>query len=465
MKKISTIFIISLFTLSATAGQPNQLVVAYIDAYKEIAIREMIDYKIPASITLAQGILESGAGQSELAKESNNHFGIKCHTDWKGDKVYYDDDAKDECFRKYDHVEDSYEDHSIFLSTKPRYAFLFELDADDYKGWAKGLKEAGYATNPKYADLLINTIEEYDLHQYDKMTMADIKSHKHDQKKEPEKEKEGDHTKENNADTKEDKNFNWGGYASNVFYFNRIPTITVRENDTPESIAKENNAREQRLYTYNDLKPGDKLQAGTKFYLQPKRKKGTTKYHVVKENETMWSISRDEGVRLDKLYQYNLLSPGQEPAKGEEINLRHKRKEMPKLQKASNKTQQTKEIKKEEPVKQKEAPVEKIKEEEKQDSDYIIFDEEELIDQGQKMETPDAKIDPVVKEEVKAPDAVNTIPEQTIEKQALYHVVIPKETLYSLSKQYGVTVDQIMQWNNLPDAGIKIGQRLIVGYQ
>ena len=463
MKKISTIFIVSFISIAASAGQPNQLVVAYIDAYKEIAIREMLDYKIPASITLAQGILESGAGQSELAKESNNHFGIKCHDDWKGDKVYYDDDAKDECFRKYDHVEDSYEDHSVFLTTKTRYAFLFDLDADDYKGWAKGLKQAGYATNPKYADILINTIEEYELHQYDKMTMADIKSHKHDPQKNIEKEKEDDVAKEKETKVKEDKNFNWGGYAANVFYFNRIPTITVRENDTPESIAKENNAREERLYKYNDLKPGDKLETGSKFYLQPKRKKGESKYHVVKENETMWSISRDEGVLLDKIYQYNLLTPGQEPANGEEINLKHKRKEMPKLAKAVNKTEQKKEIKKEEPVKQKEAPVEKVKPVEEVDSDYIIFDTDELKVNDGETDVVDEKPDPVMKEEYIAPDPVKPIPAD--EKQAVYHDVLPKETLYSLSKQYGVTVDQIKQWNNLPDANIKIGQRLVLGYQ
>lgn len=450
MKRISTIFFISLFTLSASAGQPNQLVVAYIDAYKEIAIREMIEYKIPASITLAQGILESGAGQSELAKESNNHFGIKCHNDWKGDKVYYDDDAKDECFRKYDHVEDSYEDHSIFLSSKPRYAFLFELDADDYKAWAKGLKEAGYATNPKYADLLINTIEEYDLHQYDKMTLADVKSHKKDQKEEKIEDKNV--TKGNNGEGKTDTKFNWSGYSAKVFYFNRIPTITVRENDTPESIAAENNARVERLYKYNDLNPGSQPEPGSKFYLQPKRKKGATKYHVVKEDETMWSISRDEGVQLEKLYKYNLLSPGQEPATGEEINLRHTRKEIPKLRKATDKT-------KEQPVKQKSVE-EKTQPEKKQEGDFIIFDDE-LTAPEKKADVQVEKTLPVITEKNNT-DSPEITP---AEKQAIYHDVLPKETLYSLSKQYGVTVDQLKQWNNLPDASIKIGQRLIVGYQ
>lgn len=139
----------------------------YIDRFKDIAVREMNKYGIPASITLAQGLLESGNGNSTLARQANNHFGIKCNSDWKGERTYHDDDAKDECFRVYKNPEESYRDHSEFLLRK-RYAFLFELDKNDYKGWAHGLKQAGYATNPKYPDLLINLIERYGLDQYDR---------------------------------------------------------------------------------------------------------------------------------------------------------------------------------------------------------------------------------------------------------------------------------------------------------
>ena len=138
----------------------------YIDKYKDEAIYQMKKYKIPASITLAQGILESGDGNSELAKKSNNHFGIKCHSDWKGERVYHDDDIKDECFRKYNTVRDSYDDHSEFL-LRSRYADLFEYALTDYKSWAKGLKKAGYATNPNYAKLLIKIIEENELYKLD----------------------------------------------------------------------------------------------------------------------------------------------------------------------------------------------------------------------------------------------------------------------------------------------------------
>ena len=150
------------FQLSAQNMTRNE----YIDKYKDEAIYQMKKYKIPASITLAQGILESGDGNSELAKKSNNHFGIKCHSDWKGERVYHDDDKKDECFRKYNTVRDSYDDHSEFL-LRPRYAALFEYVLTDYKSWAKGLKKAGYATNPNYAKLLIKIIEENELHKLD----------------------------------------------------------------------------------------------------------------------------------------------------------------------------------------------------------------------------------------------------------------------------------------------------------
>ena len=150
------------FQLSAQNMTRNE----YIDKYKDEAIYQMKKYKIPASITLAQGILESGDGNSELAKKSNNHFGIKCHSDWKGERVYHDDDKKDECFRKYNKVRDSYDDHSEFL-LRPRYAALFEYALTDYKSWAKGLKKAGYATNPNYAKHLIKIIEENELHKLD----------------------------------------------------------------------------------------------------------------------------------------------------------------------------------------------------------------------------------------------------------------------------------------------------------
>lgn len=149
----------------------NSYTLEYIDKYKNIAIRKMIEYEIPASITLAQGILESGNGRSELAQKSNNHFGIKCHKGWKGKKVYHDDDRRHECFRKYNNPEGSFDDHSLFLTTRGRYEFLFDLRKDNYKAWAKGLKKAGYATDRKYPSKLIDFIETYHLHHYDKLVL------------------------------------------------------------------------------------------------------------------------------------------------------------------------------------------------------------------------------------------------------------------------------------------------------
>ena len=153
----------------------NKHTLQYIKKYAPLAVLEMHKYNIPASVTLAQGILESGNGRSQLASKSNNHFGIKCHTGWKGAKVYHDDDEKGECFRKYKYVQSSYKDHSEFLSGRRRYASLFKLRKSDYKGWAKGLKKAGYATDKKYPKKLIKIIEEYKLYEFDKFTKKDLK--------------------------------------------------------------------------------------------------------------------------------------------------------------------------------------------------------------------------------------------------------------------------------------------------
>ncbi|KGL58597.1 glucosaminidase domain-containing protein [Polaribacter sp. Hel1_85] len=161
----------------------NKHTIAYIRKYAPIAVKEMHKHKIPASITLAQGILESGKGRSELALKSNNHFGIKCHTQWKGERVYHDDDEEGECFRKYQYVATSYDDHSAFLTKRKRYSFLFNYGSKDYKRWAKGLKKAGYATDKKYPNKLIKIIEDYNLYQFDKVKKKDFKFKKETVKK------------------------------------------------------------------------------------------------------------------------------------------------------------------------------------------------------------------------------------------------------------------------------------------
>ncbi len=487
MKSVATTFFILLGSFTLMAGGPSQIVLDYIEQYKDIAIREMIEYKIPASITLAQGILESGAGQSELAKKSNNHFGIKCHTDWTGEKVYYDDDAANECFRKYDHVEDSYRDHSEFLSKKGRYASLFELDPDDYKGWAKGLKAAGYATNPKYADILITTIEDYELYKYDKMSLADIKKQdKHDSKKEDKtiaenknenkhagKPEKKDNTSEKKQTNKKSDHFSWNGYSEEVFYYNRIPTVTVKDGETPESIAKEHGIDSKLLRDYNDIEDGRPLQAGEKCYLQPKRKKGVEQTHEVKQGETMWSISKDEGVRMYQLYKYNFMLQGQEPAVGEQIYLRHKRKDAVKIRTINVQTNSElfidKKLREEKSETGEKSPSENA--EEKQ-SEMIVPEENTnpvFIDM-------DAEEKPAAQEvqETAAPaGVVQPTPESTAGnailqppvKEPVYHIVQAKETLYGLSKMYHVSIAEMQQWNGLKDNAIGIGQQLIVGYK
>ncbi len=151
----------------------QEIVANYITNYKNIAMQEMVDFGIPASITLAQGILESGAGKGKLTLKSNNHFGIKCHTGWKGERVYHDDDKRQECFRKYKDPRNSFKDHSLFLANRSRYKNLFNLKKSDYKGWAKGLRKAGYATDPKYPQKLISIIEKYKLDKYDKQVLGE----------------------------------------------------------------------------------------------------------------------------------------------------------------------------------------------------------------------------------------------------------------------------------------------------
>lgn len=427
MKKLILIYFILNVYIFAFANGNNADVNNYILQYRAIAVREMIEYGIPASITLAQGILESGSGKSELATKSNNHFGIKCQSDWVGNKVYYDDDAANECFRSYNNPQESFHDHSIFLTTRNRYSELFTLEPTDYKGWAKGLKKAGYATNPQYAELLINLIENYKLFEYDGFTLADLN-----------KLEKSDGT--NKEYLKENPKEDIASAASVKFYFNRIPTVKVKKGDTPESIALENNIYLKRILSYNDIRINTELEPGTNIYLQPKRKKGIEKYHTVKANETMWSISRDEGVDLERLYIYNLMNKGEEPATGEQLNLRKKRKEKIQLQDPATKLDPEKTL---------------IIENKKADLELAQPESEEMEFENYNPQTP----------EIDASEEI--IPEvpKTLVVEKIMHKVQSKETLYSISKMYEVTVADIQKWNNLNGNTISIGQQLIVGYK
>jgi len=246
------IFISAFFLIMAqivvAQTKKNQVNIDYIEKYNEIAIRKMLQHGIPASITLAQGILESGAGNSELAKKSNNHFGIKCH-DWEGERVYHDDDIKNDCFRKYAKPEESFEDHSQFLK-RPRYVQLYALAVTDYKGWAHGLKQCGYATDPDYATRLINLIETYELHAYDQGAVNKKDGGKKDESAEVETETKSTYLLNS-------KMGSVPAYLSHpVKIVNGKKAVIARAGDTYESIAKEFGLQKWEIRWYNNVKKG-----------------------------------------------------------------------------------------------------------------------------------------------------------------------------------------------------------------
>lgn len=262
----------------------------YINQYKDLAMEQMNKYHIPASITLAQGLFESGAGLSQLAIRSNNHFGIKCHG-WQGRKTYHDDDERGECFRAYDHPGQSYEDHSKFLVQSPRYKRLFSLRTTDYKGWANGLKACGYATNPAYAKKLIDIIELYKLYKYDSGHGYDKFMAKHAYEDIP----------------------NYGSSLHTIKMYNKNYYVVARRGDTFKSIGKEVDISWRKLAKYNERDKRDVLNAGDIIYLKKKQRHAEKTYkkhpHVVKVGESMYDIAQKYGIRLKSLYKMNHLSP------------------------------------------------------------------------------------------------------------------------------------------------------------
>ncbi len=302
------LFLLFFFALTASfaAAQMkwNQRYQTYINQYRDLAIQQMLRYNIPASITLAQGLLESGAGYSELATRGNNHFGIKCHG-WTGRKSYHDDDESQECFRAYDNVYESYEDHSVLLSTQPRYKSLFSLGKTDYKGWARELKRCGYATSPTYAQKLIGIIELYKLHEYDKATKYDRFMEQRSYK-----------------DTKAAK----GGMLHPIHAYNKNYYIVAREGDTFKSIGEELGLSYRKIARYNERNKNDRLTPGETIYLKKKQKKAEKVYknrpHVVKAGDSMYSIAQYYGIRLKSLYKKNGLSPDYKIKVGDRLKVR-----------------------------------------------------------------------------------------------------------------------------------------------
>jgi LysM repeat protein len=319
MKK-TTLILSFILVANYSFGQPAKRITTaeYINLYKGDAIKDMMKMGVPASITLAQGILESESGNSDLAREARNHFGIKCHDDWTGDTFHKDDDAKDECFRKYKTVLESFDDHGRFLRERSRYASLFDYKITDYKSWAHGLKQAGYATNPRYAELLIKLIEENDLHQYDAggknipvtgnpvPPVATVTP------------KEQTHQKHNKTAPKPVKSEKAGVFIN----AQDVPYVVAGKEDSWFSIAISQDMRLWQILKYNDARQNDAIEPGSIVYLKPKRGRPSQDFHIVETGETLWGISQEYCVKLKKLVKLNKLEPGISLQTGQKIKLR-----------------------------------------------------------------------------------------------------------------------------------------------
>lgn len=427
----------------------------YIDSYKSVAMEEMRRSGIPAAIKLAQGILETQSGNGWLVLNSNNHFGIKCKNNWVGQTVHYDDDEKQECFRKYTSAQESWRDHSEFLRNNPRYKFLFDLNPEDYKAWAYGLKTAGYATSRTYPQQLIQIIERYNLQQYNAQALSNAPI--------PAGpvfvQEEGYSPAAPAAEGQQapvvaqapQKNYPQGG---TVFKINGRKVILVEEGTALLQVANQRDIRLSNLLKYNDLAQDVPLEKDMLIFLQSKSKRGQNDYHVVAPGETLHDIAQVEGVQMRWLRKRNKMAEGEQPAAGEKIALDGYASAKPKL--GSNTVV--------------------VKEETHKDLEprKIIKDIREEIEKAKNAGAEGAKgpataeasapkpaapqpsgIPPAMVEDLKKVGAVTPAGSQ-------YHTVAEKETLYSISRQYNITVAQLQQWNNLQNNGIKIGQQLIV---
>ncbi len=348
----------------------------YIKKWAPTAVKEMYRSGVPASITLAQGLLESRWGQSALATEGNNHFGIKCHNDWKGKTMKVDDDAKGECFRVYDSAEESFQDHSDFLRYRDRYKFLFDLKPTDYKGWAYGLKKAGYATAPTYAESLIKYIEKYKLYEYDTLTAAEAEALANSYEESVDVKDSGSSVKPSKSSSgkvssakssraarraarrskkhsslaeeidyghlpasplsiEEPKKITSGRYEEVQFSLHReayskngVPFVTSIDGETYSSIAKSYDLTLREILRFNDLSGERELKPGTIVYLQAKKnrsEKGLDKYIVGSDGESLWGICQRFGVKMSSVCKMNGFDENYQPREGDTIVLRGKK--------------------------------------------------------------------------------------------------------------------------------------------
>lgn len=328
MKKILSVLYILIAGAAVMVIPSGTPQAAYIAKYSDIAVSEMYRSGVPASITLAQGLLESNSGRSELAVKGNNHFGIKCH-DWKGRRIYYDDDKKNECFRKYAHPEASFRDHSDFLRYRDRYKFLFDLHPTDYKGWAYGLKKAGYATDPSYPSKLIRLIEEYDLTRFDtgrKSSSGKTRPSSEDRKKPLKKElPEPPSVLEQSVPLKSGQYAEFKFSMSRQLYSqNNVPFVYSAEGESYADIARAYGLFRNEILRFNDADKDRELLPGTQVYLQPKKGKAARHVdkHIVDADETLWDISQRYAVRLKSIMKMNGLSADSILKEGDTVMLR-----------------------------------------------------------------------------------------------------------------------------------------------
>ncbi len=417
----------------------------YIDSFKFVAMQEMRAHGVPASITLGQGVLESASGNSKLAKNCNNHFGIKCRSNWTGKFCLADDDAKDECFRGYETSFDSYRDHSLFLKGGKRYFLLFELSATDYKGWANGLREAGYATNPNYGNILIGVIEKYRLSQYDSMVVFG-------------------------------EDFYSPGVATNTapVEVNGIQAIMAKPGETPEQVAARYNMSTWQIYKYNDISKGDMLSPGEIIYLKPKRRRSFENNHTVKNGETMREISQKYGVKVKHLYKLNRLEPGLEVRPGEVINLKEKRDVPPAILERNDNPNQVNAV--DLILNQRTAP----QGGQSKGTVYEVQAGETLQDIAQRMNVsaldlarwnnldgysvaagqilvlrPNVKMS----EETQV-DYRNFMSNNGAASAPRTHIVIRGETLFSIARLYRLSVDSLTAWNQLEGKPLMVDRKL-----
>ncbi|MEL7249402.1 MAG: glucosaminidase domain-containing protein [Bacteroidota bacterium] len=490
-----TLFALLVILLAAeiSFAQQSETQLAYINRYKDIAIREMERAGIPASIKLAQGILESNSGQSTLARRANNHFGIKCGANWEGGTIYREDDDYDangklikSCFRSYKNSQASYIAHSEFLRDPRkafRYGFLFRLDPQDYRRWAHGLKQAGYATSPTYPEKLITIIERYELFRYDDASSVDI-------------------------DTPADI------VASGILDNNDVRYVVANEGETLEDIAKRVNVSVRNLIDYNEELTGaqQKVDQGEWVYLQPKRNsyRGRDQYHTVLAGETMYDISQRYAIKLSKLFKRNLLRSGQEPAAGEQVKVRGcKVKDRPKLQEevveetppANVPVTEDGEIDFENPVEEETEPSPTRPTTTAPSSSPVIVQPETPSSGGDQPEVPIIIINPgsqpaptpsPTTEQPQnpapapsttqpqnptpapstnnpppvinpgAPSNPNPTPPPSTGDSPVYHTVVAGETLYGISRRYNTTVEQLKVLNGLSNNTIQVGSQLRV---